>query len=143
MVPTRFSLVRMPIRYRVAGQKSLLRNSGVGGGGQIRIPIFLHKESFQRVLIGGLDPWDVGSANSGAPHFLPPICRKTLVLKGFGEILRQKWGAPNLQIQCATDPTPHLKPSDLLRQFLGSRIILFCGVIFKDPHKYLFKQVQK
>ena len=47
----------------------------------------------------------------GAP-FLPPICVKTLVLKVFGEILRQKWGAPNLQIQRPTDPTPHLKPSE-------------------------------
>ena len=26
--------------------------------------------------------------------------------------MRQKWGAPNLQIQPPTDPTPHLKPSD-------------------------------
>ena len=48
----------------------------------------------------------------GAP-FLPPICGKMLVLKGFGGNLRQKWGAPNLQIQRPTDPTPHLKPSDL------------------------------
>ena len=47
----------------------------------------------------------------GAP-ILPPICGKTLVLKGFGKILRQKWGAPNLQIQRLTDPTPHLKPSE-------------------------------
>ena len=25
----------------------------------------------------------------------------------------QKWGAPNLQIQRPTDPTPHLKPSEV------------------------------
>ena len=61
----------------------------------------------------GLDTWGVGSANLGRPIFAPKICRKTLVLKGFGEILRQKWGAPNLQIQHPTDPTPHLKPSNL------------------------------
>ena len=53
----------------------------------------------------------------GAP-FLPPICRKTLVLKGFGDIWMQKWGAPNLQIQRPTDPTPHLKPSERIREKL-------------------------
>ena len=58
-----------------------------------------------------MDPWGVGSANLGRPIFAP-ICGKTLVLKGFGENLRQKWGAPNLQIQRPTDPTPPLKPSD-------------------------------
>ena len=47
----------------------------------------------------------------GAP-FLPSICTKTLVLKGFGENRGQKWGAPNSQIQRPTDPTPHLKPSE-------------------------------
>ena len=46
----------------------------------------------------------------GAPS-LPPICGKTLVLKGFGGNLRQKWGAQNLQIQHPTDPTPHLPSS--------------------------------
>ena len=32
--PTRFSLVRISIRDLVADGKSLVRNSGVGGGGQ-------------------------------------------------------------------------------------------------------------
>ena len=32
--PTRFSLVRISIRDLVADGKSLLRNSGVGGGGE-------------------------------------------------------------------------------------------------------------
>ena len=32
--PTRFSLVRMSIRDLVADRKSLVRNSGVGGGGE-------------------------------------------------------------------------------------------------------------
>ena len=32
--PTRFSLVRNSIRDLVADRKSLVRNSGVGGGGQ-------------------------------------------------------------------------------------------------------------
>ena len=32
--PTRFSLVRISVRDLVADGKSLLRNSGVGGGGQ-------------------------------------------------------------------------------------------------------------
>ena len=68
----------------------------------------------QRVLSGGLDPWGVGSANLGRPNFAPYL-RQTLVLKGFGETLRQKWGAPNLQIRRPTDPTPHLKPSDFLK----------------------------
>ena len=71
----------------------------------IRANRFAENTSFLR----GLQIW-------GAPC-LPPICAKTLVLKGFGEILRQKWCAPNLQIQRPTDPTPHLKPSDIsLRQ---------------------------
>ena len=35
--PTRFSLVRISIRDLVADGKSLVRNSGVGGGGQNRI----------------------------------------------------------------------------------------------------------
>ena len=35
--PTRFSLVRISVRDLVAGGKSLLRKSGVGGGGQILI----------------------------------------------------------------------------------------------------------
>ena len=35
--PTRFSLVRISIPDLVADGKSLVRNSGVGGGGQIRI----------------------------------------------------------------------------------------------------------
>ena len=35
--PTRFSLVRICIRHLVADGKSLVRNSGVGGGGQNRI----------------------------------------------------------------------------------------------------------
>ena len=35
--PTRFSLVRISIRDLGADGKSLLRNSGVGGGGQNRI----------------------------------------------------------------------------------------------------------
>ena len=33
-MPTRFSLVRISIRDLVADRKSLVRNSGVGGGGQ-------------------------------------------------------------------------------------------------------------
>ena len=32
--PTRFSLVRLSVRDLVADGKSLLRNSGVGGGGE-------------------------------------------------------------------------------------------------------------
>ena len=35
--PTRFSLVRISIQDLVADRKSLVRNSGVGGGGQNRI----------------------------------------------------------------------------------------------------------
>ena len=35
--PTRFSLVRISVRDLVADRKSLVRNSGVGGGGQNRI----------------------------------------------------------------------------------------------------------
>ena len=35
--PTRFSLVRISIRDLVADGKSLVRSSGVGGGGQNRI----------------------------------------------------------------------------------------------------------
>ena len=35
--PTRFSLVRISIRDLVADRRSLLRKSGVGGGGQILI----------------------------------------------------------------------------------------------------------
>ena len=35
--PTRFSLVRIPIRDLAAVGKSLPRNSGVGGGGQNQI----------------------------------------------------------------------------------------------------------
>ena len=35
--PTRFSLVRISVRDLVADGKSLVRNSGVGGGGQTQI----------------------------------------------------------------------------------------------------------
>ena len=37
--------------------------------------------------------------------------------------MRQKWGAPNLQIQRPTDPTPHLKPSEeSLRLFFENNL---------------------
>ena len=36
--PTRFSLVRISIRDLVADGKSLVRNSGVGGGGEMLDP---------------------------------------------------------------------------------------------------------
>ena len=39
--PTRFSLVRISIRDLVADGRSLVRNSGVGGGGDNRILIFM------------------------------------------------------------------------------------------------------
>ena len=38
--PTWFSLVRISVRDLVADGKSLVRNSGVGGGGENRILIF-------------------------------------------------------------------------------------------------------
>ena len=47
----------------------------------------------------------------GAPHFCPQFAGKRLFqCMGFGEVLRHKWGAPNLQIQrpSGTDPTAPL-----------------------------------
>ena len=41
--PTRFSLVRISVRDLVADRKSLLRNSGVGGGGENLILISAQK----------------------------------------------------------------------------------------------------
>ena len=46
-VPTRFSLVRISVRDLVADGKSLLRNSGVGGGGEILI-LNLENAEFRR-----------------------------------------------------------------------------------------------
>ena len=46
----------------------------------------------------GLGPWGVGSANLGRP-VMRSICKKTLVLKGFGENWGFLRGAPNLQIK--------------------------------------------
>ena len=69
-------------------------------------------ELFQRVLSGGLDPWAVGSANSGRPIFASKF-PQTPLKQAFPHNWGQKWGAPNLQIQRPTDPTPHLKPSDM------------------------------
>ena len=48
--PTRFSLVRLSIPDLVADGKSLVRNSGVGGGGQNRILIEVNR-NLQRILL--------------------------------------------------------------------------------------------
>ena len=51
-VPTRFSLVRISVRDLVADGKSLLRNSGVGGGGE---NLILRKAKFSKFGGGGGD----------------------------------------------------------------------------------------
>ena len=63
--------------------------------------------------VGGWIRGALDLQNRGAP-FCPQFAWKRSFLKVFGENLRQTWGAPSLQIRRATDPIPHLKPSDLL-----------------------------
>ena len=60
----------------------------------------------QRALSGGLDPWGVGSANLGRSIFASNF-PQTPLKQAFPRNWGQKWGAPNLQIQRPTDPTPH------------------------------------
>ena len=56
--------------------------------------------------------WGVGSANLGRPIFASKF-PQTPLKQAFSRKNRgRKWGAPNLQIQRPTDPTPHLKPSE-------------------------------
>ena len=54
--PTRFSLVRISIRDLVADGKSLVRNSGVGGGGDIRILRFLKEAMLKKNRLSGTIP---------------------------------------------------------------------------------------
>ena len=67
--------------------------------------------NFKGFLMGGWIPWGVGSANLGRPIFALNL-QENACFKGIWRRLGAKWGAPNLQIQRPTDPTPHLKPSD-------------------------------
>ena len=57
-------------------------------------------------LNGGLDPWGVGSANSGRPIFALNL-QENVCFKGIWEKLGAKLGRPKF-----ADPTPHLKPSE-------------------------------
>ena len=54
--PARFSLVRISARDLVADGKSLVRNSGVGGGGPNRILIIFYFFDFRVILLSGPDP---------------------------------------------------------------------------------------
>ena len=82
----------------------------------LRVDLGSHERSQglynKRVVSGGLDPGGVRSANLGRPIFAPNL-RESACFKGVWGNFEAKMGRPNLQIQRPTDPTPHLKPSDL------------------------------
>ena len=82
----------------------------------------MEKEEFDHVLeLFGKEKsegfkWGVGSVGRwickfGAPHFCLKFSPNPLK-QVFSHKLGEKWGAPNLQIQRPTDPTPHSKPSE-------------------------------
>ena len=65
--PTRFSSVRISIRDLVADGKSLVRNSGVGGGGQTFILRNHPPASVEKSCV-----WSTSVASCVVPHFVAP-----------------------------------------------------------------------
>ena len=70
--PTRFSLVRISIRDLVADGKSLVRNSGVGGGGEnliLRLGVERFVSSLESLSSLGFEgkTWDVPGILPGCP----------------------------------------------------------------------------
>ena len=82
--PTRFSLVRISIRDLVADGKSLVRNSGVGGGGDNRVLRFLLALESRKLrsLRKILAPIKIKSALPPPPK-PPPLRRGILCAWGF------------------------------------------------------------
>ena len=75
----------------------------------------------QGVLSGGLDSWDLQIW--GAP-FLPPLCGKTLALKGVGANIEAKMGRPKF-----ADPTPHGSNPPLT---IGAKIVTLHNLIVSN-----------
>ena len=69
-----------------------------------KIPL-VDRKHFQRAENGGLDPpWLNLAFQSRGPQIL--------VLKGFGDLWKERWGAPKTPNSTTTDPTPHSRPSE-------------------------------
>ena len=79
--PTRFSLVRISIRDLVADRKSLVRNSGVGGGGQNPI-LMPGRNSLECKILLDMDTVETPSV-TGDSHTSEPSLQKRLKLGCF------------------------------------------------------------
>ena len=92
-VPTRFSLVRTSIRDQVADGNSLVRNSGVGGGGQNLILSFCSiwgkKMAWgKRSLVGELNNFPSSRKSPFSPN--PSFPGKTVHSKGKGKLFSRE-----------------------------------------------------
>ena len=76
-----------------------------------------HSENYlntnQRAANGGLDPSWLDLAFFGAPRFFRPEVPKSFNNWFLGDLWTENRGAPKTPNPTTTDPTPHLRPSEL------------------------------